>query len=854
MKAKKFLSYLVICSLGLIFSILPEPAFGNVNHPFDFCMPEAFPMTGKVKESLEILKEKRDGENEVIQMIQKAMQKEEDSLVIVLRWTLSGYFLLQEAYPKAVYYGEEAIAAAQEHNSARLLGKSAFSLGVVLQKMGQRARALEYFLKAQLAFDKAEDNMLKAFAAQQAAGIYFSLGDFEKSCRLYSASVSYFQECQKQTNASYSKIQLARVCRESRKFEDAMNYLDEAKQYFSEQTLAQDSILFEIEYEYGLVFLESGDFSQSINVLTGVLNYANEHSPIRKAAIHTALGSSYLGLGYKGAARYHLIEAESLISFLPASEQTLEVLYHLASGFNKTGDFERAYSLIKHHEEIRRKIDIEERNKEIARIQDFFLYEQQKVDIGMLQSEKEIAQSEYRRFRTTVITIAGILLLMILIAIILVNSYRIKIRASRKLKQKNQEIGHQKRELELKNAALLIQKNEIQLQSVALEAKREQLESNNELLKKLSIVARETSNSVVVARYDGQLEWVNGGFERLFGLTLEELLLRGESIQKVSSCEDIDQKIKTCFQTRTAITYQSVFPNSKGEKIWLQTTLNPVFDNEGNPKRLVVVESDVSNLKKAEEYLALLNLDLEKRVKEEAQKNRNKDLMLTQQSRHAIMGEMISNIAHQWRQPLNAIGLIVQNLREAYAMEQVNEKYVKTKVGKIMDLIHYMSQTIDDFRNFFMPDKEKQVFNLFSVVEKALSFVEPAFKSHNIELEKNLSNDLECVGYPNEFTQVLLNLLNNSKEAVIRNNNGKGKITVELFKEDSAKVLLVKDTGGGVPDDIQNRIFQPYFTTREESGGTGIGLYMSKTIIEKNMGGKISFRNIEGGAEFRIEI
>lgn len=855
MKPVRVLVLLLIISLyaegGQLWA---QKAYDGSKVLFEEYLPLGFPIKGKVEECLGLMKDEINGEEKVRKLIQKSGVKEEDSISAVVNWAMSSVFLERGEYPKAVNYGQEALKNSQSYGSVRLTGIITYSLGIVLSNSGQKIRALELFLKSLLAFEKSGQETLLPFASDQVGELYFSIREYKKARDFYELAVSYYEKAKLDATANQLKIQLAKVCRVSGEYESALGYLDQAELYFKNSLAYDERLNFLIEYERGLIYLMQNEYELAIEKLNYLPDTNGQTTNGMLVSVHSALASAYLGLGHKGASRYHFLEAEKMMEHLEHNMESLDVLYQLAIGFSNTNDYAKAYNVLRKRNEIRELLNTQERKKEIARIQDFFLYEQQKVDIGLLQGEKDIRKSEYVRFRTLIITIAGVLVLLIFIAFILINSYRIKVRASRKLKQKNEEIGLQKKELELKNAALVIQKNEIQLQRVALEAKKEQLEVNNELLSKLSIVARETSNSVIVARKDGTFEWVNGGFERLFNLSLNDLVGRGESIQKVSSCQDVDAKVEHCFETKTAVTYQSCFPNKNGETIWLQTTLNPVFDLNGEPSRIVVVESDITNLKKAEEYLAQLNADLERRVIEEVQKNRSKDMMLTQQSRHAVMGEMISNIAHQWRQPLNAIGLIVQNIREAYLQGEVNEKYVKTKVGKIMDLIHYMSQTIDDFRNFFMPDKEKQLFNLYPVVEKAISFVEPAFRSNNIEIEKNLQPDLDCVGYPNEFTQVLLNLMNNSKEAVIRKANEKGKIYVELYHEGSKSVLVVRDNGGGIPEEVQSKIFQPYFTTREDSGGTGIGLYMSKTIIEKNMGGKISFKNVDNGAEFRIEL
>lgn len=250
--------------------------------------------------------------------------------------------------------------------------------------------------------------------------------------------------------------------------------------------------------------------------------------------------------------------------------------------------------------------------------------------------------------------------------------------------------------------------------------------------------------------------------------------------------------------------------------------------------------------------LEKINQTLETRIEDAIQKSREKDMMLIQQSRLAAMGEMIGNIAHQWRQPLNAVGIIIQNINDAYKCGEINEKYLETKVEKSMEIIQYMSQTIDDFRNFFKPEKQMLLFDVKATVQKTISFIEPTLKNNNIKLDCLLDDDIHVMGYGNEYAQVVLNLLNNAKDAVIERGVLSPTIQVSLTRENQKSVLLIQDNGGGISSEYMEKIFTPYFSTKNPGQGTGIGLYMSKTIIEKNMNGMLTFKNTEKGACFSI--
>jgi PAS domain S-box-containing protein len=237
-----------------------------------------------------------------------------------------------------------------------------------------------------------------------------------------------------------------------------------------------------------------------------------------------------------------------------------------------------------------------------------------------------------------------------------------------------------------------------------------------------------------------------------------------------------------------------------------------------------------------------------------AEELREKERLLVLQSRQAALGEMIENIAHQWRQPLNTLGLILQDLPLAYESGELSGACLDDTVDKAMEQILHMSQTMDDFRNFYRPDKEKVSFKVQRVVFKTLSLIAGNFKSLNISVETNVMGDPVIVGYPNEYSQVLLNILLNARDAFSERKVACPKIRINLGVENGKNIVTISDNAGGVPDDVINRIFEPYVTTKGPDKGTGVGLFMSKTIIEKNMDGSLSVRNTGQGAEFRIEV
>ncbi len=249
-----------------------------------------------------------------------------------------------------------------------------------------------------------------------------------------------------------------------------------------------------------------------------------------------------------------------------------------------------------------------------------------------------------------------------------------------------------------------------------------------------------------------------------------------------------------------------------------------------------------------------LNSSLETRIFQSVAELRRKDQMMILQDRLAVMGEMINNIAHQWRQPLNTLGLLIQKLPLYYDSADFNRKYLEDNTANAMKMIRHMSHTIEDFRTFFRSDKEKVVFNVTQVVEHAISLINKSFNDQQITIDFQTQGDPVIYGYPNEFTQVILNILMNSRDALVGHKLDEAVICINSFMEKGKTVVTISDKGGGIDSAIIDRLFEPYFSTKGPDQGTGIGLYISRTIIETNMGGSLTVRNTGDGAEFRIEV
>jgi len=247
------------------------------------------------------------------------------------------------------------------------------------------------------------------------------------------------------------------------------------------------------------------------------------------------------------------------------------------------------------------------------------------------------------------------------------------------------------------------------------------------------------------------------------------------------------------------------------------------------------------------------NKSLHKTVQKEVIKQRENENLLIQQSKLAALGEMIGNIAHQWRQPISAVSAIIMNIKWTAISQGVEEKFLDARMREANAQLKYMSQTIDDFRNFFTPNKEKEYFNLKDESKKAYQILQATLENHNINLQILSQQEINTYGYSNEFSQVILNILSNAKDVLIEREIKNPKIEIHLSKDTKQIYCEIKDNAGGIDEKYINKIFEPYFTTKEHNG-TGIGLYISKEIIHKHMKGTLKVSNIRNGTNFTISI
>ncbi len=267
-----------------------------------------------------------------------------------------------------------------------------------------------------------------------------------------------------------------------------------------------------------------------------------------------------------------------------------------------------------------------------------------------------------------------------------------------------------------------------------------------------------------------------------------------------------------------------------------------------------VIKKYKKQVQNREDELKALNENLFMKVECGIQEAKQKDKKILEQAKLARIGSMISMIAHQWRQPLSQLSGILMELETATRFKKVDENHIYKAIEKSDKMIEFMSNTIDDFRNFYKPDKIKEEFLVSVACSKAINIIDATLKNFGIALNIDIKNDKKVYGYPTEFAQVILNLLSNAKDVLVEKEIKNPRIDISIDSKGVLSTITIKDNAGGIHEKNQELIFDPYYSTKDSSKGTGLGLYISKLIIERNMGGELSVYNDDEGAVFKIII
>lgn len=362
---------------------------------------------------------------------------------------------------------------------------------------------------------------------------------------------------------------------------------------------------------------------------------------------------------------------------------------------------------------------------------------------------------------------------------------------------------------------------------------------------------------------NGKIILWNKECEKTFGWTFDEIKNKKNSLSLFYDdpkvCEDVMKSFENISNS-----FEEWYPKTKnGETLvvkWANIklpngeTINIGLDITQQRNYEISIREKALELKVAKLQLENLNSSLEKRIEDEIKKNTKQQHMIMQQNKLAQMGEMIENIAHQWRQPLAQINSSIILIDAILEKHNFKDTLVENKLTEIESLTYYMSKTISDFKNFFNPNKKKTIFNVEEAIQKANDVLKGLINSHHIQMEINIEKDLKINSYLGELQQVILIIINNSIDAFIHMNIHFPKILINAYTDNENLFIHIEDNALGINSDLLDKIFEPYFTTKHKAQGTGLGLYIAKMVVENSLLGFLSVENKQNGACFTIKI
>jgi PAS domain S-box-containing protein len=395
---------------------------------------------------------------------------------------------------------------------------------------------------------------------------------------------------------------------------------------------------------------------------------------------------------------------------------------------------------------------------------------------------------------------------------------------------------------------LISKSKETKKLNIYLEEKKKDIYLSNKKLESLLFMF---DKKVIASRTNknGIITYATKAFCEISSYSKEELL--GHS-HRIIKHPDMKKEIyKELWRTISkGEIYTGEIKNKKkdGTFYYVNVTIFPEKNDEQDIIGYFAISEDITAKKEVEDFNETLSLKVEQEVIE----NIKKDKLLLQQSKLAAMGEMIGALAHQWRQPLNTLAIQLQFIVDDYEDGLVDKKYLDDHSNESMKLVNFMSKTIDDFRNFFNVDKVKTIFDIKRKILETTNILSAQLLSYNIKINVEGSS-FPLSGHASEFQQVILNIVNNAKDVLVEEKIDDGIININIKSNDEFGYIIISDNAGGIDPSILERIFEPYFTSKEQGKGTGLGLYMSKMIIEDNMQGHLSVKNNNDGAEFMIK-
>ncbi len=349
-------------------------------------------------------------------------------------------------------------------------------------------------------------------------------------------------------------------------------------------------------------------------------------------------------------------------------------------------------------------------------------------------------------------------------------------------------------------------------------------------------------NSIVsITNEKGIITSANENFCKISGYSKEELIGKPHNIVRHPD-EDpsVFKELWATIQAKKPWSGRLKNLAKDGHTYYVDTTISPLLNIDGSIKEYLAIRHDITQIMQTHNQL---NDELNE-----------KDALISMQSRQAAMGEMLSMITHQWKQPLSTMSAISNRMQMDIALEKIDvqnlEKYAKT----IEEQVQYLSQTIDDFKNFLKPSTGKELTKVSDVIENTMKLMERLIQDKQIDVVMNLESTSMIETYPRELVQVLIKLIKNAADAFEQRTAENKSISIETKENEKHVTIEVQDNAGGIPPELLEKIFEPYFTTKDKSKGTGLGLHICKSIMQEHMNGDITVSNTPNGARFILQL
>lgn len=738
---------------------------------------------------------------------------------------ISSVYRIYGEMDKAIEFNDKSTKIYQGINDSMGVAGSYNQLGVIYQNFGYDNKALDYFYRAYLIYMALQDKKGISRTTNNIGVVYYRLNDKEKALQHYLISLNYDYQLKDWKGVAYSYNNIGVVLFEQGKLAQALDFLFKALSLRTQlndiKGIAQTSV------NIGLVYRKQGDYHKAVGYYQeGYIKFLALND--RQNIIITLINL--------GALKIEMNKVIEGIGFLNKSleyaekfgykDELKDIYYNLASAYARQKNYPMAYEYQVKYSKIIDTTFRQPGSGNITEILTRFESEKQLNEIALLQKDKKIKEYEstknkfYKNF------------LIISLVLIVIFAFIIYLRYS-----ENQKIN---KKLLISNQEILYQKEEMALQSSRLENANKNLERINDELKKFSLIAQKTNNSVIIADGTGKIEWVNEGFTRLYGYSLHEYIrIKGESLVKATSNFEIKNKIQQAINHKRVETYENVVISKNNDTKWIHTTLTPILSEQGDLQRLVAIETDITKLKKAEAEI--------KNARETEEANR-------------IKSEFLANLSHEIRTPLNAILGFSKLLRS----EMIDEKAVgfvdtiqnsaNSLLTLINDIIELSKTETEHITIMYEPVKltalMKELHNLFNlrITEKQLGYM--------CEISEQLPGQLMLD--ERRIRQILFNLVGN---AIKFTEKGEVKVIFDMQNKQEKKldlVIHVVDTGIGIPEDFHEIIFEPFRQQYGESarkyGGVGIGLTLTSRMV-KALGGTITVDSTKNkGSHFTVII